>query len=77
MCPPCAHSCVTVKNTFYILTKKLRSIKYKFKKILNPKDNLSHDNRFRGMNIKVDSIEEDFDLDISLAQKRSNVEYSS
>ena len=59
------------------LAKHEHTLLDKFKKILNPKDNLSHDNRFRGMNIKVDSIEADFDLDISLAQKRSNVEYSS
>ena len=38
------------------LTKHEHTLLDKFKKILNPKDNLSHDNRFRGMNIKVDSI---------------------
>ena len=45
--------------------------------LFSPQTNISHDNRFRGKDIKLDGIEEPIDIDISFTQKRDKVDYST
>ena len=45
--------------------------------LFSPQTNISHDNRFRGKDIKLDGIEEPIDIDISFIQKRDKVDYST
>ena len=45
--------------------------------LFSPQTNISHDNRFRGKDIKLDGIEEPIDIDISFTPKRDKVDYST
>ena len=45
--------------------------------LFSPQTNISHDNRFRGKDIKLDGIEEPIDIDISFTQKKDKVDYST
>ena len=45
--------------------------------LFSPQINISHDNRFRGKDIKLNGIEEPIDIDISFTQKRDKVDYST
>ena len=45
--------------------------------LFSPQTNISHVNRFRGKDIKLDGIEEPIDIDISFTQKRDKVDYST
>ena len=45
--------------------------------LFSPQTNISHDNRFRGKDIKLDGIEEPIDIDISFTQKRDKFDYST
>ena len=45
--------------------------------LFSPQINISHDNRFRGKDIKLDGIIEPIDIDISFTQKRDKVDYST
>ena len=58
-----------LKNTYAVI----RNLNSSF----SPQTNISHDNRFRGKDIKLDGIEEPIDIDISFTQKRDKVDYST
>ena len=58
-----------LKNTYAVI----RNLNSSF----SPQTNISHDNRFRGKDIKLNGIEEPIDIDISFTQKRDKVDYST